>query len=89
MDTGYIIREAKPHEFSAIGTLMVSKYSQLEDFPNPQEQPDYYKLLANIGSLIDNPKVKLVAAIYTNGDIGGAVVYFGDMTFYGSGDIAP
>ena len=47
----YSVRNAKPHEFPEIGKLMVQVYSQLEGFPKESEQPDYYKMLANVGEL--------------------------------------
>jgi len=47
----YTVRNAMPGEFDEIGKLMVKAYSQLEGFPKESEQPNYYKMLANIGSL--------------------------------------
>ena len=84
----YIIRDATANEFPEIGKLMVNVYSHLEGFPTKNEQPDYYKMLANIGSLTENPKVKLLIAVSSSGKIVGAVVYFGDMKYYGSGGTA-
>lgn len=84
----YIVRDATLNEFPEIGELMVNVYSQLEGFPTPDEQPDYYEMLANIGHLTENPKTKLLIAISSNGKIGGGVVYFGDMKYYGSGGTA-
>lgn len=84
----YIIKEAAPDEFAKIGELMVDVYSRLEGFPSKKEQPDYYKMLSNIGSLTENPKTKLLVAISSNKKIGGGVVYFGDMKYYGSGGTA-
>ena len=89
MDTPeYTIREAVPKEYPEIGKLMVTVYSQLIGFPSKNEQPDYYKMLADIGSLIEKPKVKLLIAVSSSGKIGGGVVYFGDMKHYGSGGTA-
>jgi len=45
----YSVRKAMPSEFDEIGKLMVEVYSQLEGFPKPSEQPNYYKLLASVG----------------------------------------
>jgi GNAT superfamily N-acetyltransferase len=45
-------------------------------------------MLANIGNLTENPKTKLLVAVTSNGKIGGGVVYFGDMKYYGSGGTA-
>ena len=67
---------------------MVKVYSQLEGFPNKSEQPDYYKMLANIGELTKKPNTELLVAISSDGKIGGAVVYFSDMKQYGSGGTA-
>ena len=84
----YTIRDAYPNEFSEIGELMVNVYSQLDGFPSKNEQPNYYKMLANIGSLTEQPKTKLLIAISSSGKISGGVVYFGDMKHYGSGGTA-
>lgn len=80
----YRIRNAKPQEFPAIGKLMVEVYSKLDGFPKPSEQPDYYKMLADSGALTSKPQTELLVAETTPG-IAGAVVYFGDMKYYGSG----
>jgi GNAT superfamily N-acetyltransferase len=84
----YIIREATSNEFKEIGKLMVNVYSQLDGFPSKTEQPNYYKMLLNIGNLTQKPKVKLLVAISSKGKIGGGVVYFGNMKHYGSGGTA-
>ncbi|MFT7066349.1 MAG: GNAT superfamily N-acetyltransferase [Sediminicola sp.] len=88
MDQNFIIREAKPSEYSEIGELLVKVYSQLKGFPSPEEQPAYYERLQQIGKFTDYPKSKLLVAITTEGIIGGGVVYFGDMSHYGSGGTA-
>ena len=84
----YIVRKAKPEEYSRIGKLMVDVYSQLEGFPTPSEQPNYYNLLANVGSLTATPETELLVAVSARDKIAGAVVYFGDMRYYGSGGTA-
>jgi ribosomal protein S18 acetylase RimI-like enzyme len=84
----YIIRDAKPSEFKEIGKLMVQVYSQLDGFPKEDEQPDYYKMLANIGESVRNPGSELLVAVSSEGKIAGAVVYFYDMKYYGSGGTA-
>ncbi len=83
----YHIRNAETQEFPAIGKLMVAVYSKLDGFPKPAEQPDYYKMLINIGALTSKPQTELLVA-KTTADIAGAVVYFGDMKYYGSGGTA-
>jgi GNAT superfamily N-acetyltransferase len=84
----YAVRNARPGEFEAVGTLMVNVYSQLDGFPSASEQPEYYRMLANIGKLTEQPETELLVAVSSEGTIGGAVVYFGDMKFYGSGGSA-
>ena len=84
----YIVRNAAPAEFRDIGQLMVNVYSQLEGFPKEAEQPNYYKMLANVGELTNKPGTEILIAVYPGGKIEGAVVYFSDMQYYGSGGTA-
>lgn len=84
----YSVRNAKPDEFAEIGRLMVNVYSQLEGFPKPDEQPTYYKMLANIGELTIKPGTELLVAVSSDNKIAGGVVYFNDMQYYGSGGTA-
>ncbi|WPO78782.1 GNAT family N-acetyltransferase [Flavobacterium sp. KACC 22761] len=84
----YIIRNAKPSEFEEIGELLIRVYSALEGFPKEEEQPNYYKMLANIGNFTQYPETELLVAVDENNTISGAVVYFNDMQYYGSGGIA-
>ena len=87
-DQEFIIRNARPAEFQSIGQLMVKVYSNLEGFPNKATQPAYYHMLANVGQLTTKPNTQLLVAISDDGDIGGTVVYFSDMKYYGSGGAA-
>lgn len=88
MNESFSIREAKREEYKAIGKLMVNVYSKLEGFPKKNDQPEYYKMLANIGEWCNKPCTKLLVAVNTEGIVGGAVVYFSDMKYYGSGGTA-
>ena len=67
---------------------MVKTYSGLDGFPNKSEQPEYYKMLANIGELNKKPNTELLIAISNEEKIVGAVVYFSDMKYYESGGSA-
>ena len=67
---------------------MVAVYSQLKGFPGPSEQPNYYKMLANIGEFTEKPKTELLVAVSEEGKVVGGVVYFADMNYYGSGGTA-
>lgn len=84
----YLIRNAHPNEFVELGKLMVQVYLQLEGFPKENEQPNYYKMLANIGELTNNPETELLVAVSIDNKIVGGVVFFGIMKYYGSGGIA-
>jgi len=81
----YTIRSATPSEFLEIGQLLVEVYSQQHGFPKQADQPDYYKLLANVGDFTQIPGTELLIALSPEGKIEGAVVYFNDMKNYGSG----
>jgi Na+:H+ antiporter, NhaA family len=82
------LRTARPEEHGEIGELMVRTYRALEGFPSEAEQPEYYKLLRNVGSLLERPETTLWVATGEQDKIAGAVVYFGDIAHYGSGGIA-
>ena len=77
-----------PGEFLEIGKLMVEVYSQQERFPKQADQPDYYKLLANVGELTRTEGTELLVAVSAEGKREGAVVYFSDIKYYGSGGTA-
>ena len=81
----YEYREANSNEFSELGELMVAVYSQLEDFPKQDEQPEYYERLRSIGEFTKAPKAKLFVAVSSEGKIDGGVAYFGDTRYYGAG----
>jgi len=86
--TSLEIREIRPGEYKQLGQLMVDVYSGLEGFPSPQEQPDYYEMLANIGCFNEQEDTAVLIAISADGMLAGGVVYFSDMARYGSGGTA-
>jgi GNAT superfamily N-acetyltransferase len=88
VSTDLTIRDARPDEFAALGSLLVEVYSRLSGFPTPAEQPLYYELLANIGRFTEKPQARLLIAVSPQGGLVGGVVYFGDMAHYGSGGTA-
>ena len=88
VSVGPTVRAAYPNEYTEIGQLMVEVYSSLEGFPKPSERPRYYNLLANVGDLTAKPETELIVAVSSKRTILGAVVYFGDMQYYGSGGTA-
>ena len=87
-DQNILIRNAKQTEYAEIGQLMVGVYSQLDGFPKETEQPDYYKMLTNVGELTNRPETEIIIAVTPNQNILGAVVNFSDMQYYGSGGTA-
>ena len=88
MSTSFHIRSATPSEFEAAGQLMIGVYSQLQGFPCPGEQPAFYHMLAHVGTLTRNEGTEIMIAETGAGKLAGAVVYFNDMQFYGSGGLA-
>lgn len=67
---------------------MADVYGQLDGFPKENEQPRYYEMLRQIGTLTENPETELLVAVSPDEQIKGAVVYYGDMKYYGSGGSA-
>jgi GNAT superfamily N-acetyltransferase len=78
------IRDVLPHEHTKLGQLMVEVYSHLEGFPSPADQPAYYDMLANIGSFTTKRGARVLVAVSTREELMGGVVYFADMSQYGS-----
>ena len=88
MATPFTIREIQPIEFKGLGKILVEVYSNLEGFPTPGEQPRYYELLANIGRFTETKDAKVLVAVSGADELVGGIVYFGDMSEYGSGGTA-
>lgn len=82
------IREMLPQESEPLGQLMLEVYSKLDGMPSPKEQPAYYDMLANIGDFSNKKGAKVLVAVSEDNDLLGGVVYFGDMSEYGSGGTA-
>ncbi|AKE51023.1 acetyltransferase [Kangiella geojedonensis] len=81
------IRSVLKKEKQVLGKLMVEVYSSLPGFPTPDEQPEYYKMLANVADLADSSNTEVLVAVSGEKILGG-VVYFSDMAQYGSGGTA-
>ena len=82
------IRDIQSHEHEALGRLMVEVYSHLPGFPQPAEQPGYYAMLAQIGVFTLRREARVLVAVSDACELWGGVVYFGDMSEYGSGGSA-
>jgi GNAT superfamily N-acetyltransferase len=67
---------------------VASVYSSLDGFPDKDEQPEYYEMLADIGRFADKPDSSLLVAVTEKDELLGGVVHFSDMAQYGSGGTA-
>lgn len=88
MTSPLTIRDLLPGEGEALGQLLVEVYSHLEGFPTPTEQPLYYEMLSNIGRFTEKEGVRVLVARSPQNELVGGVVYFSDMSQYGSGGTA-
>lgn len=83
IETAINISKATSKDYPSIGKLMVEVYSNLEGFATPEEQPEYYEMLANVGSFAKNKHVDILMAKRQN-ELLGAVIYIGDLNDYGA-----
>jgi GNAT superfamily N-acetyltransferase len=88
MSASIEIRNATSAEYTLVGKLMVHAYSRLPGFLKPEDHPGYYTLLENIGDITQKPGTEILVATSSEKTVLGAVVYFDDMQYYGSGGIA-
>lgn len=88
MRTHITIRQIRPEECTALGNLLVEVYSGLKGFPGKDEQPRYYQMLADIGKFTEKKGARILVALSPDNKLMGGVVYFADMTHYGSGGTA-
>ncbi|AXK72902.1 GNAT family N-acetyltransferase [Lysobacter sp. TY2-98] len=78
----------RPDDAMRLGRLMVAAYSALEGFPTPDEQPQYYALLADVARFAKVPGATVFTALDEDDTLLGGVVYFADMAHYGAGGVA-
>lgn len=71
-----------------LGRLMVAAYSALDGFPTPDEQPQYYALLADVARFTRVPGATVFTALDDDDALLGGVVYFADMAHYGASGVA-
>ena len=82
------IRDIQPEEYDQLGSIMVDVYKDLKDFPKPDEQPEYYEMLKNIGRLSENPETRVLIAHSPKSGVLGGIVYYSDIAQYGAGGSA-
>jgi GNAT superfamily N-acetyltransferase len=81
------IRQARPEDYDLLGKLLVQAYAALPGMPSPQEQPDYYGMLANVAGRA--AKSALTVYVATEADrLLGSIDFIDDMAQYGSGGTA-
>ena len=84
----FVVKNVIPEDYQKLGELMVEVYSQLDGFPKPEEQPDYYNLLRNVADFTKNETTELLGIYNDDNNLLAGVVFFGDMKQYGSGGSA-
>ncbi len=77
------VREATAAELTELGRVLVAAYSSLDGFASPEESPQYYEMLANVGAFAERPGVAVLVAVDADGAVLGGVVSFDDMAEYG------
>jgi GNAT superfamily N-acetyltransferase len=81
------IRQARPEDYDLLGKLLVQAYAALPGMPSPQEQPDYYAMLANVAGRA--AKSALTVYVATKADrLLGSIDFIDDMAQYRSGGTA-
>ena len=81
------IRQARPEDYAPLGELLVAAYAALPGMPSPQQQPDYYAMLANVAGRA--AKSALTVFVATEADqLLGSIDFIDDMAQYGSGGTA-
>jgi ribosomal protein S18 acetylase RimI-like enzyme len=84
----FVVRRARPEEFSRLGHLVADAYASLPGMPSAEEQPEYYAMLRDVGTRASNPSISIFAAVDDSGELLGSVDFIDDMKQYGSGSSA-
>jgi GNAT superfamily N-acetyltransferase len=79
------IRPVRSDEHERLGKLLVTAYAALPGMPQPDEQPDYYAMLANVAARAARPSPTVFVATNAAGDLLGSIDFIDDMRHYGSG----
>jgi GNAT superfamily N-acetyltransferase len=82
------IRQAELRDYAAIGGMLVSAYAALPGMPSPQEQPDYYFMLADVAARAARPSLTVFTAVDEGDRLLGSIDFIDDMRHYGSGGAA-
>jgi GNAT superfamily N-acetyltransferase len=79
------IRPVRPDEYERLGKLLVAAYAALPGMPQPDEQPDYYAMLADVTGRAARPALTVFVATTETGELLGSIDFIDDMRQYGSG----
>jgi GNAT superfamily N-acetyltransferase len=79
------IRPARPDDYASLGKLLVAAYAGLPGMPSPQEQPDYYAMLADLAGRAAKSALTVFVATDERGRLLGSIDFIDDMAQYGSG----
>jgi GNAT superfamily N-acetyltransferase len=82
------IRPVYADEHERLGKLLVAAYAALPGMPQPEEQPDYYAMLANVAARAARPALTVFIATNAAGDLLGSIDFIADMRHCGSGGTA-
>lgn len=85
MEQNYIVRQAIPSEYQALGSITVTAYEQLPGMPDSSEQPDYYSMLYDVKHRANNPTTEILVAVSSGNELLGGVMFIGDVKYYASG----
>ena len=79
------IRPVRADEYERLGKLLVAAYAALPGMPQPDEQPAYYAMLADVAGRVARPSLTVFVATNEGGDLLGSIDFIADMRHYGSG----
>jgi GNAT superfamily N-acetyltransferase len=82
------IRRCTAAEYSYVGRMLVQAYAGLPGMPQPQEQPDYYDMLADVAKRDRNPSIRVFVATNQLDEPVGSIDFISDMKHYGSAGTA-
>ena len=82
------IRQARLEDYAPLGKLLVAAYAALPGMPSPQEQPDYYAMLANVAGRAAKSALTVFVATDDQNRLLGSIDFIDDMAQYGSGGTA-
>jgi GNAT superfamily N-acetyltransferase len=85
MKKKYVILQAKPSDYEALGEMTVTVYEQLPGMPDSSEQPEYYSMLKDVESRARIPTIKILIAVTPENELLGGVTFIGDVKYYASG----